>query len=179
MDITLAVIYTILLLFLIAILLQNALPPIVKEAMIAVIIKPTQKICKLYIFDIVAVIVTPAEPDIIPHISPITSLQNDDTLSAFFLNDTAFFAPFIFLALIAFNGLSVVEVTATPIISNIIPIAINIINIIIPIINPTLDSVISDINEKINDIINASSVMVIIHFTLLFFFFFDILFPFI
>ena len=46
-------------------------------------------------------IVTPADPDIIPHISPITSLQNDDTLAAFFLKLTAVLAPFIFLELIA------------------------------------------------------------------------------
>ena len=49
-----------------------------------------------------------------------------------FLNDTAFLAPFIFLELIACNGSSSVDVTATPTISNTIPMAINNTNIIIP-----------------------------------------------
>ena len=160
-----------------AILFDTAFPPIVSEAIIAVIISPTQKMSKLYVFDIVAVIVTPADPDMIPHMSPITSLQNDDTLSAFFLNDTAFFAPFIFFELIALSGLSVVDVTATPIISNIIPIVINNISMIIPISRFTFDRVNSDTNEKTNHITNANSVIVINHFVL-FFFFFAIFFPF-
>lgn len=61
-----------------------AFPPIVSAAIIAVIISPTQKISRSYVSEMVAVIVTPADPEIIPHISPITSLQNDDTLSASF-----------------------------------------------------------------------------------------------
>ena len=41
-----------------------------------------------------------AAPEIIPQISPITSLQKLDTLSAFFLKITATFDPFTFLAFI-------------------------------------------------------------------------------
>ncbi len=78
-----------------------ALPPIVREAISEVITSPTQKISKLYIFPIVEVMATPTVPDTMPQISPMTSLQKDDTLSAFFLKDTAFLAPLIFLALIA------------------------------------------------------------------------------
>ena len=63
--------YTISLLFFIAILLHNALPPIVSEATIPVMISPTQNISRLYVFEITAVMVTPAEPDMIPHISPL------------------------------------------------------------------------------------------------------------
>ena len=39
-------------------------------------------------------IIDPVEPETIPHISPTTSLQKLDTLSAFFLNRTATSAPF-------------------------------------------------------------------------------------
>lgn len=152
-------------------LFEIAFPPIVSEAIVAVTINPTNKMSKLYDSDIALVIVTPAEPDMIPHISPITSLQKDDTLSAFFLNNTAFLAPFIFLELIAFRGLSVVEVTATPIISNIIPIDMNSIRIIIPITIFTFDNVNSDINEKTNEMINANTVIVMGHLIFLFFFF--------
>lgn len=151
--------------------LNIAFPPIVNAAIMAVIISPIQNISRLYVFDMVAVIVTPAEPDMIPHMSPITSLQNDDTLSAFFLNDTAVFAPFIFFELIAFNGLSVPDVTATPTMSNSIPIPINNSNIIILSSRFTFDNVISDISENMNDMQNAKMVIVISHLVLLFFFF--------
>jgi hypothetical protein len=77
---------------LIAILLKKALPPIVKAAVKAVITSPVYNTLVFNFSDREVDIVTPAEPDTIPHISPITSLQNDDTLSAFFLNDTAFMA---------------------------------------------------------------------------------------
>ena len=52
---------------------------------------------KLNVFVRIAVIVVPAAPDIIPQISPITSQQKLDTLSAFFLNLTATSAPLTFL----------------------------------------------------------------------------------
>ena len=44
---------------------------------------------------------TDAAPDIIPHISPITSQQKDETLSELFFNFTAVRAPLTLLALIA------------------------------------------------------------------------------
>ena len=40
---------------------------------------------------------TPIDPDITPHISPNTSLQKDETLSAFFFNLTATLAHLTFL----------------------------------------------------------------------------------
>ena len=93
------------------------------------------------------------------------------------MNDTAFLAPFIFLELIACNGSSSVEVTATPIISNTIPMAINNNNIIIPTNRFTFGIMVLELKEKINDIKKAKNVTVITHFILLFLFF-DILFPF-
>lgn len=159
-----------------AMFLKMAFPPIVNEAIVAVIINPTQKTFKSKFLEIDAAIVTPAEPDIIPHISPITSLQNDDTLAAFFLNDTAFFAPFIFLELMECNGSSSAEVTATPIISKIIPMMININSISIPVRRFTLGMVVSDINENISEIIKASPVT--IRGQLFLFAFFFIYFPF-
>ncbi len=63
------------------------------------------------------------------------------------------------------------EVTATPIISKMIPIIINNTRIIIPIARFTLDKVSSDIREKIKDIRKANNVIVMIQGLLLFFFF--------
>ena len=160
-----------------AILLKNAFPPIVNDAVIAVIINPMYSGLIFNLFDREEVIVTPAEPDIIPQISPITSLQKDDTLSAFFLNDTAFLAPFIFFELIACSGSSFVDVTATPIISNIIPMAINSNRIKIPINKFTFGITMLEPKENINDIKKAKNVTVTIHFVLLFLLF-DIYFPF-
>ena len=50
-----------------------------------------------------AAIAVPAAPDITPQISPITSQQKLDTLSAFFLNLTAILAPFTFLEFSSIN----------------------------------------------------------------------------
>lgn len=143
-----------------AIFLKMAFPPIVSEAIVAVIISPTQNMFRFSALDKEEAIVTPAEPEIIPHMSPMTSLQNDDTLAAFFLNDTAFLAPFIFLELMEWSGSSLAEVTATPIISKIIPIVIKIRSINIPTTIFTFGMVISDIKENINDIIKASPVTI-------------------
>ena len=83
-----------------AIALPKALPPIVNEAITAVVIKVTMKISTFKCLLKLAAMITPADPDIIPHISPITSLQKVETFSAFFLNKTATSAPFIFLEFI-------------------------------------------------------------------------------
>lgn len=148
-----------------------AFPPIVNEAIVAVIINPTQKMFRFKALDMEEDIVTPAEPEIMPHMSPMTSLQNDDTLAAFFLNDTAFLAPFIFLELMECSGSSSAEVTATPIISKIIPMMIKIKSISIPTVIFTLGMVISDINENINEIIKANPVTIRGHLFLFVFFF--------
>ena len=71
-----------------------ALPPIVSAAIVAVVINPTGSIGIFVILLINAVIVTPAEPETTPHISPITSQQKEDTFSSFFLNLTAILAAF-------------------------------------------------------------------------------------
>ena len=59
----------------IAILLPKALPPMVKAAIIAVTNKVTINILISKVLAKKVAIITPAEPDIIPHISPITSLM--------------------------------------------------------------------------------------------------------
>ena len=84
------------LLLFIAILLPTALPPIVIDATNAVIINDTIKRLKLNLFDIIIAIDTAVDPEIIPQISPITSLQKLDTFSAFLINFTASFAPLTF-----------------------------------------------------------------------------------
>ena len=63
-------------------------------------------------------------PLMIPHISPITSLNTLDTRPAFFISISELFAPFIFEDAIELNGFSSATVTATPSISNTIPMAI-------------------------------------------------------
>ena len=76
----------ILLAFFIAIPLPIALPPIVNAAINAVIIS-IGIILSVFSFNTnIADIVAPQEPDIIPHISPITSLQKLETLSLFLIN---------------------------------------------------------------------------------------------
>ena len=119
-------------LLLIAKLLPIALPPIVNDEMIAVIINPVKSKSVWYFVTSIAHIVVPAAPDITPQISPITSQQKLDVLSALFLSLTAVLAPFTLRAAIEWNTFSSAEVTATPTISNNIPININTKVIIIP-----------------------------------------------
>ena len=151
--------------------LPAAFPPIVNDAIKAVIHKVTGRTGILKVLAIESATVTPAEPEIIPQISPITSLQKDETLLAFFLNNTAVLAPFTFLAPIEWNGFSSAVETATPIISKIIPNKINIITKTIPKSILAFGNTNSDTKEKQNDITNANTVMITIHLVLLFFFF--------
>ena len=134
-----------------------ALPPIVKLATIAVVIKVIKNKFIDVVFDIKLAIVTAVEPDITPHISPITSQQKLDTLSLFFLNNTAILAPFTFLEFIEWNIFSSAVVTLTPIISNKTPRSINNSDTIIPITKLKFGTVTSDTkdSEKLieNDII--------------------------
>ena len=121
--------------------------------------------------DNAAATITPAEPDIIPQISPITSLQNDDTLSAFFLNLTATSAPFTFLAFIELNGLISALVTAVPIISNKTPNKMNNIRIIAPTYELTWFKTISEPKENTSEMVNDIINICIIHFVFESFFF--------
>ena len=77
------------------------------------------------ILDNLIAIERPQLPLITPHISPITSLQNDDTFSLFLIKLIAVFDPITFCAAMLWNDLSSLVDTATPIISNIIPKNIN------------------------------------------------------
>ena len=90
-------------LLLIAKLFPHALPPIVKVEIIAVISKVMGSVGRLNLSDIIIAIDRPVDPLIIPQISPITSLQNDDTLSDFFIKFTAIEAPFTLLVAILLN----------------------------------------------------------------------------
>ena len=66
----------------------------------------------------------PKLPLTIPQMSPITSLHTDDTFVEFFIRVIACLAPFIFFDAIACKFGSLHVSTATPIMSNKIPIAI-------------------------------------------------------
>ena len=104
----------------------KAFPPTVKDATIALITN-----CKFtpnfsVIFDAIIALIAPLST---PHISPITSAHIFATLAEFFINLIDVFAPFTFFVAFAWNSSSLATVTATPIISNPIPIAITNINI--------------------------------------------------
>lgn len=64
-----------------------------------------------------------AEPEITPQISPMTSLQNDDTFPALRIRRSASSASGTLREAIAWNGTSSAAVTATPMISNRIPVS--------------------------------------------------------
>ena len=85
----------------------------------------------LYIFEIFNAIIALIAPLTTPQISPITSAQIFATFDAFFISFNDVFAPFAFLVAFAWKWPSSATVTATPIISKIIPINITAINIII------------------------------------------------
>ncbi len=71
--------------------------------------------------------IAPAAPDMIPQISPITSLHMFVTISALCNKKSPCFAPFIRLELIATNGVGLAVAIATPIVSKNTPKKINII----------------------------------------------------
>ena len=64
-----------------AVVFPNDFPPIVNDAINDVVTRFVINRFILNALDIPEDIITPAEPDIIPQISPITSLQNDDTFA--------------------------------------------------------------------------------------------------
>ena len=102
-----------------------ALPPTVTEEMKPAITALRSAFSKPGLaISILKTIAAPMAPLIIPQMSPITSLQKLDTLSAFFKRSTASLAPFILFAAIEFIGTSEHAVIATPIMSNKTPIEI-------------------------------------------------------
>lgn len=139
-----------------------ALPPIVRADTIDV---AKRDIIRKFIFSVLLkllAIATQQAPDITPHISPITSLQKLDTLSVFFLNVTANLAPLTFLAAIELNTLRLDAVTATPIISKIIPRPIKNKISIIPNTDGIFGIRLSDAKDIIIDKVNASIIILII-----------------
>ena len=130
----------------------NAFPPTVKEATTALIIN-----CKFVpVFSaIFAAIIALIAPLSTPHISPITSAHILATFAEFFINFIEVFAPSTFLVAFAWNSSSFATVTATPIISKIIPTAITTTNIIIDETKFKLDTPFVDIYENIIDNTNV------------------------
>ena len=105
--------------FLIATLLNIALPPIVTPAIIADTIDATNIFRKLLLkVESFSVMAAPAAPDRIPHMSPKTSLQMELTLSACLISIMACLLPFIFLLAMAVKGSISHEATASPKMSN-------------------------------------------------------------
>ena len=146
----------------IAILFPIALPPIVIDATKAVMIKETNNKLISNLLDNTMAIDAEVEPLMIPHISPITSLQKLDTFSAFFINFTPNLAPLTFLEAIELKVFSSATVILTPIISNNIPKPINT-NIKTKLMKMfTLGIIVSDNKEKNNDIKKVITVIFII-----------------
>ena len=130
----------------------------------AVVIKVVSKGEKDNVFDKLTDTIVPADPDIIPQISPITSLQKEDTLSDFLISFTAVFAPFTFLELIELKGSISALVTATPIISNKTPRKMNKKISKISTTISTFGRAISHRKEKTMDKVKARSVIFKIQF---------------
>lgn len=82
-----------------AIFFPKAFPPMVSAAIVAVTINEVITGSSANDFAMFDAIKTLNDPEITPQMSPMTSLQNDPTLSAFRLKVTATLAPLTFLAL--------------------------------------------------------------------------------
>ena len=139
-----------------------ALPPIVRADTIAV---ASSDIIRKFIFNTLLRLLdmdTQHAPDMTPHISPITSLQKLDTLSVFFLNVTASFAPFTFLEAIELKTLRLDAVTETPIMSKIIPKAMKNNTSTIPKKAGILGSRLSDARDINRDKVKAITIILII-----------------
>ena len=139
-----------------------ALPPIVRADTVAV---ASSDIIRKFIFNTLLrllEIATQQAPDMTPHISPMTSLQKLDTLSVFFLNVTASFAPFTFLEAIELKTLRLDAVTETPIMSKIIPKAMKNNTNIIPKKTGIFGSRLSDVKDINKDKVKAITIILII-----------------
>ena len=100
----------------------------------------------------------------IPHVSPITSLQTLETLLAFRISIRELLAPLTFDAAMEWNGFSSVTVTATPTISNRIPMKI----IAIRTINATtVVDFLSSKSEKVLIKIDNKNAKIVIKTTIL------------
>ena len=97
-------------------------------------------------------------------ISPITSAQILATFDAFFINFKDVFAPLAFLVAFAWKSPSSATVTATPIISKMIPTKITVINIIIDTYIFNFSIPLFDINETMPDNTNVKKNASIGHF---------------
>lgn len=146
-----------------AILFPSAFPPIVTDAIKAVTIREVKNGFHPKWEENAVAIITPADPETIPQISPITSLQNEETLSAFLMNFTAKALPFTFLELIELNGFMSAAVTETPTISKKTPSPIKKKSNNNPIKIFTLGRIASDAKEKTKEIKNAVQEISIIH----------------
>src|SRR5690625_383831 len=137
----------------IAIDFPNAFPPTVSADTIPVnntvttvrsnIASPAPKLASNLIITSVL-----AAPLMTPQISPMTSLQKLENRSAFRIMATACFEPFTFSDAIAWNGSSLAEVEAIPIISKTIPIRMSTSTTSIPSPHDKSSSRIIDVTEK-------------------------------
>ena len=116
--------------FEIAILLNIAFPPTVIEDIREDIITDITVLLIPVVVDKDIAKTAPSPPDMIPHTSPITSLQIVEILLLFFIKVIVSLAPLIFFELIEWNVASFAVITDTPIQSNIIPNTITEIRII-------------------------------------------------
>ena len=147
------------LLYLTAINLPNALPPMVMAAIIALISIDTQK-SKEGSNIILTVIAAEHAPDMMPHTSPMTSAHMFDTFSALFTKKIAVRDPGTFLDAIDKKGASSQDVTATAIPSNNILTVMSIIMTNIATKRLLLLAVISD--KKLKNIVIKKDITVIL-----------------
>ena len=145
-------------LLLIAVAFPIALPPIVRAAIVAVINKLTINKFKFKLAASILDKATPADPLIIPQISPITSLQKLDAFSLFWISLTASRAPLTCLVAIELKVFISATVIAIPIISNIIPIPINSKMQMVATMLFALGIVVSETKENTNEM-NKARVM--------------------
>ena len=110
-----------------------------------------------YVSEIFNAIIALIAPLTTPHISPITSAQIFATFDEFFISLSEVFAPLAFFVAFAWKCPSSATVTATPIISNIIPINITTINIIIEANIFNFFIPLFDINPTTPDNINVNT----------------------
>lgn len=155
--------YSILFDLLIAKLLPTALPPIVKAAIKLVVIRLVNIKFIENFCDIAKAIVTPALPDKIPQMSPITSLQKLDTRELSLINLRAILEPFIFFDAIELNTLGSATVVATPTISNRIPSPIKKNSTMRLTITVELDITVSENADNKKESVKAMIVISIVH----------------
>lgn len=160
---TFPTIWTIGVAFLFAISLPIAFPPTVIAATNALIINwISNAIWKFSVILIeISALIAPLNT---PHISPITSAQKLATFEAFFIRCIDCLDPSTFFVAFAWNSSSFATVTATPIISKIIPIKITKINIRIAGITSNPFNAFVDMKENVIDSMNVVINTVINHF---------------